>query len=102
MSWFFRVDYLDYLWDFLHTFAHIHRPYYATEEDNSLHILPSGHPSLTGYRLLVTSTVFTVGMTKSALVYANLQTEATTLECIFGVFVVTGCVAFSMAIESLS
>lgn len=102
MSWFFKVDYLDYLWDFLHTFAYIHRPYYTNEEDNSPHILPSGRPPLTGYRLLVTSTVFIVGMTKSALVYGNRQTEATTVECVFGVFIVTGCVAFTMSVESHS
>ena len=57
---------------------------------------------MTGYRLLVTSTVFIVGMTKSVLVYGNLQSEATIVECVFGVFVVTGCVAFTICIQSHS
>lgn len=102
MSWFFKVDFLDYLWDFLYTLAHIHRPHYTTDENNSRHILPSGHPPMTGFRLLVTSTVFIVGMTKSVLVYGNLQSEATTVECVFGVFVVTGCVACTMCVRSRS
>jgi len=100
MSWFYAVDYLAYLWDFLNIFAHIRRPHYITEEDNSRHILPSGHPLMTGYRLLVTSTVFILGMTKSVLVYGNRQTEASTVECIFGVLVVTGCVACTMCVQS--
>ena len=90
MSWFFKVDYLDYLWDFLYTFARIHRPIYRNDEDREGCILTSSHPPMTGYRLLVTSTVFIFGMTKSGLVYGNRNTEATTVECIFGVFIVTG------------
>jgi hypothetical protein len=92
MAWLFEVDYLDYIWNFLHKFTRIHRPHYTTDEDNSGHIPTSGHLPMTGYHLLVTSTVFIVGMTKSALLYVNHQTEATTLECVFGVFVATGCV----------
>ncbi|KIM40760.1 hypothetical protein M413DRAFT_28527 [Hebeloma cylindrosporum] len=90
IAWLFEVDYLDYLWNFLHKFARIHRPYYRTDEDNSLHIRTSGRPLMTGYRLLLTSTVFIAGMSKSALVYGNLQTEATTVEWAFGVLVATG------------
>ena len=94
MAWLFDVDYLDYVWNFLHKFARIHRPHYTTDEDNSDHISTSGHLPMTGYPLLVTSIVFIVGMTKSALLYGNLQTEATTVECVFGAFVVAGCVAY--------
>ena len=31
---------------------------------------------------------------KPSLLYANLQTEATTAECVFGAFVAAGCVAY--------
>jgi hypothetical protein len=41
-------------------------------------------------------------MTKSALLYGNLQTEATTVECVFGVFVVTGCVAYVGCVFNLT
>jgi len=94
MAWLFDVDYLDYVWNFLHKFTRIHRPHYTTDEHNSDHISPSGHVPMAGYPLLVTSIVFIVGMTKSALLYANLQTEATTVECVFGPFVAAGCVAY--------
>jgi len=94
MAWLFDDDYLDYVWNFLHKFARIHRPHYATDEDNSDHISTSSHLPMTGYHLLVTSIVFIVGMTKSGLLYGNLQTEATTIECVFGAFVAAGCVAY--------
>ena len=87
MAWLFKVDYLDYLWNFLHNFARIHTPHYATDKDNSGHIPTSGHLPMMGYHLLVTLTIFIVGTTKSALLYANSQTKATTVECVFGVFV---------------
>ena len=94
MAWLYEVDYLDYVWNFLHKFTRIHIPHYTTDEDNSDHISTSGHAPMTSYHLLVTSIVFITGMTKSALVYGNLQTEATTVECVFGAFVAAGCVAY--------
>ena len=86
MAWFFGVDYLDYLWNFLYRFTGIHRPNYTSDEDDSGGIFFSDRPPVTGYRLLVTSTIFVVGMTKSVLVYGNRQTDATSLECVVGVF----------------
>ena len=93
MTWFFGVDYLDYLWKFLHRFTGIHRPNYTSDEDDSAGNFSSDHPPVTGYRLLVMSTIFVVGMTKSVLVYGNRQTDATSLECVVGVFGAIGCVA---------
>ncbi|KIM40764.1 hypothetical protein M413DRAFT_28531 [Hebeloma cylindrosporum] len=90
MTWFFEVDYLDYLWDFLHRFARIHGPNYRSDEAIEGRISISNHPPMTGYRLLVTSTVLTVGMTKSGLVYWDCQTQNATLEWILELFIVTG------------
>ncbi|KIM40796.1 hypothetical protein M413DRAFT_168201 [Hebeloma cylindrosporum] len=89
LAWFFEFDYLDYWWKFLYQFAGTHRPSYTSDENNTGDDF-SDHPPMTGYRLLITSTVFGVGITKSVLVYGNRQTEATTVECVIGIFVATG------------
>ena len=49
-------------------------------EGNSGDSSSSNHPLMTGHRILVTSTVFTSGMTKSVLAYETFQTESTFLE----------------------
>ena len=46
-------------------------------------------PLVTGYRIIVTVVVASIGMTKSALLYRQEPMEATTVECVFGVGIVT-------------
>lgn len=47
-------------------------------------------PPVTGYRIIVALVVASVGMTESALLYGQEPMEATTVECVFGVGIVTG------------
>jgi len=49
----------------------------------------SRHPPVTGYRLLVTGTVFIFGMGKAISAYLSIPTVPHTLEWIFGVIVTT-------------
>jgi len=89
-TWLFNFDYMEYLWAFLENFIGFSRPYYISDEIHARHQAAGIHPPLTGYRILVTVVVASVGMTKSALLYGQQPTEATTVECVFGVGIVTG------------
>ena len=80
---------MEYLWAFLGNITGFSRPYYISDEIDARH--QAGiRPPLTGYRIIVTLVVAIVGMTKSALLYGQQPTEATTVECVFGVGIVTG------------
>jgi hypothetical protein len=81
---------MEYLWAFLENFTGFHRPDYISDEIDARHEAAGIHPLLTGYRILVTVVVASVGMTKSALVYGQEPTEATTMDCVYGVGIVTG------------
>ena len=88
-TWLFNFDYMEYLWVFLEKFTGFHCPYYISDEIDILHQAGGIHPPLTGYRIIVTLVVAIIGMTKSALFYGQRPTEATTVECVFGVGIVT-------------
>jgi len=91
-AWLFNVDYMDYLWAFLESLTSFKRPYYISDEIDVRHQATGIHPGpfVTGYRIIVTVVVASVGMTKSALLYGQEPMEATTIECVFGVGIVTG------------
>jgi len=91
-TWLFNFDCMEYLWVFLENLTRFSRPYYISDEIDARHQATGIHPPLTGYRILVTVVVASVGMTKSALLYGQRPIEATTVECIFGVGIVTGWV----------
>jgi hypothetical protein len=81
---------MEYLWAFLENLTGFHRPYYISDEIDARQQAAGIHPPLTGYRIIVTLVVAAVGMTKSALFYGQEPTEATTVDCVFGVGIVTG------------
>ena len=81
---------MEYLWRFLENFTGFSCPRYICNEINAPSQAAGIHPPLTGYRIIVTLVVAIIGMTKSALLYGQRPTEATTVECVFGVGIVTG------------
>ncbi|KIM40702.1 hypothetical protein M413DRAFT_166483 [Hebeloma cylindrosporum] len=88
-AWLFNFDYMEYFWVFLKKLGGF-RPTYISDEIDPRHQASGIQPTVTGYRIIVTVLVASVGMTKSALLYGQEPTEATTVECIFGVGIVTG------------
>ena len=89
-AWLFNFDCMEYLWVFLENLTGFSRPHYISDEIDARRQASGIHPSLTGYRILVTVVVASVGMTKSALLYGQKPTEATTVECVFGVGIAAG------------
>ena len=81
---------MDYFWAFLEKFTGFRRPCYISDEIDARLETMGIHPFVTGYRIIVTVLVASVGMTKSALLYGQEPMEATTVECVFGVGIVTG------------
>jgi len=92
LAWLFNVDYMEYFWAFLEMLTCFKRPNYISDEIDVRHQATGIHPGpfVTGYRIIVTAVVASVGMTKSALLYGQEPTEATIVECVFGVGIVTG------------
>ncbi|KIM40716.1 hypothetical protein M413DRAFT_166659 [Hebeloma cylindrosporum] len=87
-SWLFNFDCMEYLWACLRQLVGFNRPYYISDEIDTRHRVGTP-PLLTGYRIIVTLVVAIIGMSKSALLYGHKPTEATAIECVFGVGVVT-------------
>ena len=88
-AWLFNFDCMEYLWAFLKNLTGFHRPHYISDEIDARHLTAGIRPPLTGYRITVTLVAAIVGITKSALLYGQKATEATTVECVFGVGIVT-------------
>jgi len=85
----FNFDCMECLWAFLKNLTGFSRPRYISDEIDARDQPAGIHPPLTGYRILVTVVVAIVGMTKSGLLYGQQATEATAVECVFGVGIVT-------------
>jgi hypothetical protein len=83
---------MEFLWVFLEKLIGFSRPSYISDEIDARHQAAGIHPPVTGYRIIVTLVVASVGMTKSALLYGQQPTEAMIVECVFGVGIVTGWV----------
>jgi len=81
---------MEYFWTFLEKFTCFHRWHYISDEIDTQHLAADIHPPLTGYRIMVTVVVATGGMIKSAFLYGQEPKEATAVECVFGVGIVTG------------
>ena len=81
---------MEYIWAFLEGFIGFGRPHYISDEIDARDQPVGIYPPLTGYRIIVTLVVAIVGMTKSGLFYGQQPTEATSVECVFGVGIVTG------------
>ena len=81
---------MEYPWVCLEKLTGFSRPCYISEEIDARHQATGTHPPVTGYRIIVTLMVTSVGMTKSALIYGREAMEATTVECVFGVGIFTG------------
>ncbi|KAH6907464.1 hypothetical protein BKA70DRAFT_1562988 [Coprinopsis sp. MPI-PUGE-AT-0042] len=88
-EWLFRYDTLDLLWALVRK-ASISPPVYENEERRSDLQEKPRHAPLTLYRLLVSASVVTLGLSKATLSYLGRTTEPTTLEWVLGVFVTTG------------
>jgi len=89
-TWLFNFDCMEFLWVFLENLTGFSRPFYISDEIDTQHQAAGIYPLLTGYRILVTVVVASFGMAKSALLYGQQPTEATAVECVFGVGIVTG------------
>ncbi|KAF8159769.1 hypothetical protein B0H34DRAFT_417352 [Crassisporium funariophilum] len=89
LPWFFHDDYLEYLWSFIRTFTRFQPPAYLSDERKVGMILTGKHPPITGYRILVTVMALSFGLLKATLSFVGLNMGATTVECIFGVGIVT-------------
>ncbi|KIM40719.1 hypothetical protein M413DRAFT_166675 [Hebeloma cylindrosporum] len=89
-TWLFNDDSMDYLWALLEKYPGFYRPFYISDEIDPRLQAVGIHPPLTGYRIIITLVVAIVGLTKSALLYGQKPKEATTVECVFGVGIVTG------------
>ncbi|KAH6907485.1 hypothetical protein BKA70DRAFT_1283149, partial [Coprinopsis sp. MPI-PUGE-AT-0042] len=76
-KWFFQFDTLDLVWRLLRM--------YQTEEIDTHLLLKPRYPPITGYRILVTSCVVSLGSLKAGLSYQGKSTEATTTEWVLGV-----------------
>jgi len=81
---------MEYLWAFLRNRIGFNRPRYLSDEIDARDQPAGIHPPVTGYRIIVTLVVTIVGMTKSGLLYGQQATEATAVECVFGVGIVAG------------
>ncbi|KAF8148664.1 hypothetical protein B0H34DRAFT_811867 [Crassisporium funariophilum] len=90
MTWFFHVDHMAYVWAIFRYFTGSPTLSYLTEEHNVSMMLTLRHPPITGYRILVTVSVALFGFTKAALSYGKPDLEFKIVECVFGVWVVTG------------
>jgi len=89
-TWLFNFDCMEYLWAFLENLIGLNRPHYISDEIDARDQAAGIHPPVTGYRIIVTVVVAIIGITKSALLYGQQPTEATSVECVFGVGIVTG------------
>ncbi|KIM40704.1 hypothetical protein M413DRAFT_166535 [Hebeloma cylindrosporum] len=87
-AWLFNFDCMECLWDFQEKLVGFRPTYISHEIDPRLQAVAT-HPAVTGYRIIVTVLVASLGMTKSVLLYGQEPTEATTVECVFGVGIVT-------------
>ena len=90
--WLFNFDCMEYLWSFLEKLTGFHRPRYISDEIDAQRQVAGIHPPLTGYRIIVTVVVAIIGLIRSTLLYGQETTEATVVECVFGVGIVTGYV----------
>ena len=81
---------MEYFWISLESLSNFKRPYYISDEIDARHQTMGIDPLVTGYRIIVTVLVASFGMTKSALLYGQEPVGATTVECVFGVGMVTG------------
>ena len=62
-------------------------PMYDTEERPTDLLLKPKQPSVTGYRILVSASAVSFGMTKAFLSYRGLDTAPTTVEWVYGVMI---------------
>jgi hypothetical protein len=70
-------------------------PTYTSEERQRISSLDGAHPPITGYRLLVSGSVFIFGMVKAYLSYVGLGGAANALDWTLGVIVTSAYVVFS-------
>ena len=60
---------------------------YDTEERSMELLLKPRQPSITGYRILVSASAVSFGITKAFLSYQGLDTAPTTVEWVYGVLI---------------
>jgi hypothetical protein len=90
LTWLFNEDCMEYLWAFLENLTGFSRPHYVSDEIDIRDQATGIQPPLTGYRIIVTVVVASVGTIKSVLLYGQKPMEATIVECVFGVGIVSG------------
>ncbi|KAF8959328.1 hypothetical protein BDZ97DRAFT_1838436 [Flammula alnicola] len=85
LSWLFKPDCMDGLWWLLGRLFAVPCPKYSSEEMD--HNEPESVHIVTSYRLLVSATVFSIGMLKASLTYSGLSTGANWVEWVLGVVI---------------
>ncbi|KAF6753544.1 hypothetical protein DFP72DRAFT_901982 [Ephemerocybe angulata] len=85
-QWLFKTDMVMAVRPFLRRLG-ITIPRYSTEERTVDPLIKPKHPSVTGYRILVTGTAISLGLTKAIVAYLGHTTVPTTLEWIYGILV---------------
>lgn len=86
----FKPDCMDLVWRFLWTWFSIRRPKYTSEECSTLGNIHRTRPLITPYRILVCTTVTSVGMSKAMLGYYGFSTDVTWTDWALGVPMTTG------------
>ncbi|KDR67460.1 hypothetical protein GALMADRAFT_258406 [Galerina marginata CBS 339.88] len=82
IAWAFQTDCMEYLWR-LFDFFSLPRPRYKSDE---IHEFDIGSV-VTSYRLLVSATVISFGLTKASLTYAGFSIVSTWVEWLLGVVI---------------
>ncbi|RXW15582.1 hypothetical protein EST38_g10277 [Candolleomyces aberdarensis] len=88
--WVFKADIMDGVRNLLRDHLGINIPQYDTEErDLELLLKPETLP-MTGYRIIVTASAISFGITKAALAYHGFESAPTTVEWIYAIVVTLG------------
>jgi hypothetical protein len=90
----FEKDYAFNIWKIL-ALCYCPVPSYATDERPVTMLIKRPHPPLTGYRMLISVLVTSVGLTKAIQTYRGLSVSPTTLEWVFGGVVAMRYLKFS-------
>lgn len=86
LAWLFDCDLIRLIWSVFRKTT----PRYTSQERQRIPSPDEAYPPITGYRLLVSGSVFLFGMAKAYLSYVGLGGAANALDWTFGVIVTSG------------
>ncbi|KAJ2934397.1 hypothetical protein H1R20_g2702, partial [Candolleomyces eurysporus] len=88
--WFFKADIMDGVRKLFRNHLGINIPQYDTEERDLDSLFKPKTLPITGYRIIVTASAISFGMTKAALAYRGFEPAPITVEWIYAVVVTLG------------